>query len=180
MVLAARALSSGRPLTLLERPTPLEAGMSASPPSGVLLFAWPSPYRSKPPSCVGRTLLSAAFEVDFFLGGTLKTCSQLTHELGFKSKSKRRTRVSAPHKPLQRVHECDQVGFLVVGQQHIEALVVEVDHVQQGWGRAIVEVGRACRQPTHARDFELTQVSAFARDHRPSRIGGYKLRAVVA
>src|SRR4029077_12070306 len=30
------------------------------------------------------------------------------------------------------------------------------------------------------RDFELTQVSAFARDHRPSRIGGYKLRAVVA
>src|SRR6266853_5859231 len=100
MVLAARALSSGRPSTLPERPTPPEAGMSVSPPSGVLLFAWPSPYGSKPCSCVGRA--------------------------------------PSPHTGcLQRLHECDQVGFLVVSQQHIEALVVEVDHVHQGWGRAV-------------------------------------------
>src|SRR5262245_25467576 len=44
---------------------------------------------------------------------------------------------------LQRVQEVDEVRLLLVGEADGEALVVEVDHVQQGLGRAVMEVRRA-------------------------------------
>jgi hypothetical protein len=46
---------------------------------------------------------------------------------------------------LQGVHESHQVSFLFVRQRHIETLIVEVDHVQQGRSRAVMEVGARAR-----------------------------------
>src|SRR5262245_36848042 len=73
---------------------------------------------------------------------------------------------------LQGVEEVHEVGLLLVGQADGEALVVEVDHVQQRFGRAVVEERRARRQPAQDRPLELADVLALAGDLRAAGIGG--------
>ena len=55
---------------------------------------------------------------------------------------------------LKRVEKIDQVVFLLVREIEIESLVIEVHHVLQGGGRAVVEVRRARRQSPAARELD--------------------------
>src|SRR5437588_6130534 len=55
----------------------------------------------------------------------------------------------------KRVEEVHQILLLLVGQADGEAQVVEIDRIQQGRRRAVVEVGRARRQSAQDRSFDL-------------------------
>jgi hypothetical protein len=81
---------------------------------------------------------------------------------------------------LKGIHESHQVSFLFVSQRHIETLIVEVDHVQQGRSRAVMEVRRACGQTAHAWEFELADIDAFAGNQSASRITYRHSRTIVA
>src|SRR6266404_4406288 len=98
----------------------------------------------------------------------------------YSRENKRTTRQVAMEVSLQGVHESHQVSFLFVSQPHLETLIVEVDHVQQGRSRAVMEVGRACGQTAYGRDFELADIGAFAGNQGASRIADRHFRIVVA
>ena len=68
---------------------------------------------------------------------------------------------------LQRFEKSDQLRFLLVGQIHSEALVVEIGDLLEVSGRAVMEKGRASRQTAQDRPLILLmseqnpEISAF-------------------
>src|SRR4029079_12002696 len=72
---------------------------------------------------------------------------------------------------LQRLQERAQVGDLVTREADVEPAVVELDHLVDGVGRAIVEVGRARRQAAQGRPLLLRQVGELAGQDRAAEVG---------
>src|SRR5208283_1252907 len=79
---------------------------------------------------------------------------------------------AAPRPRLQRVQERDQVGLFLRRETNPEARVVELEHVRQCDGRAIVKVGSATGQAAENRALHLADIGPFAGDQRAPRVGG--------
>src|SRR6185437_6946121 len=73
-------------------------------------------------------------------------------------------------RPLERREKCGQIRLLLRCQRHLEALVVEVDHLRQIRSRAVVEVGSTGGEPTQDRSLDAIEVTAFTGDQRPAGI----------
>ena len=73
---------------------------------------------------------------------------------------------------LQRFQECDELTFLLVGQVHVEAAVVEVDQVLQVRRGAVVEVRSARRNSAQYRTLAAIDVDTFAGDQSLAGIRG--------
>ncbi len=69
----------------------------------------------------------------------------------------------------QRLQKCDQVRFFLIGEADSEALIVEIHHVIEGGGGAIVEIGRPRGESTQDGSFhfptstQLPLISALPR-----------------
>ena len=71
----------------------------------------------------------------------------------------------------QSAEKCGEVGLLCGGEPHVEAGIVELDHVRQRRGTSIVEVRPAPREPPEDRTFEGRHVRPLAGDQCHARIG---------
>src|SRR5205823_14799613 len=76
----------------------------------------------------------------------------------------------SPARASQTVQERDQLAPLRDREPELEALVIEVDQLQQRRRRPVMEIGRAAGETAQDRSFEAVEITAFAGDQRSARI----------
>jgi hypothetical protein len=78
--------------------------------------------------------------------------------------TERVTSITAFPELLQRLQEGGEVAHLCRRKPDIESLIVEIHHVQQRCGRAVVEVRCTPRQPAQNRSLHFADIRTFARN----------------
>jgi hypothetical protein len=72
---------------------------------------------------------------------------------------------------LERTQEIHEIIFLLLPEPEAEPLVVEIHHIEQGRGRAVVEIRSPRGEPTQNWAFQLPDVGALSGNQRAARIG---------
>jgi hypothetical protein len=72
----------------------------------------------------------------------------------------------------ERLEEAHQIEFLLIGETDGEAPIVEIHHVEQAWGRTVVEVRGARSQSTQHGHFALADIKSESGNSRHARVIG--------